>query len=102
MGPIYKISHIYAFCDSIYIEWDKTWPGTVTPMNVCYADEIPEREYEGLQEFKGPRKGSVEQPLILTKAKEGEDRGVRHVPVWKWLLEGRTDARARLPYPPSW
>lgn len=78
------------------------WPGTVTPMNVCYADDVPEREYEGLKEFKGPREGSVAQPLILTKAKEGEDRGVRHVPVWKWLLEGRADGRARLPYPPSW
>ena len=53
---------------------DRTEPIPVIP--VAYADEIPEMEYEGLQEFKGPRKGSVERPLILTKAKEGEDRGV--------------------------
>jgi predicted AAA+ superfamily ATPase len=78
------------------------WPGTITPMNVCYSDEIPRREYEGLGEFKGPKVGSVAKPIILTRTKEGEEDGVDHVPVWKWLQEGKADVRARLPYPPTW
>ncbi len=78
------------------------WPGTITPMNVCYSDEIPGREYEGLREFKGPKVGSVAKPIILTRTKEGEEDGVNHTPVWKWLQAGKADVRARLPYPPTW
>jgi len=40
---------------------------TLTALNVCYSDAIPEREYEGLKEFAGKFGEKVERLVILTK-----------------------------------
>jgi len=40
---------------------------TLTAMNVCYSDAIPDREYEGLKEFAGKSGEKIERLVILTK-----------------------------------
>ncbi len=63
-------------------------PGRLAPINVCYSDDVPVREYDGLESFAGHVPPPVEEPLLLTRSMGGDVNGVRHVPVWRWLLEG--------------
>jgi len=53
-------------------------------INVCYSDEINERELNGLLEFKKEFK-KVRNLLILTKDIEKKEKNVKFVPLWKWL-----------------
>ena len=62
---------------------------TLTAINVCYCDEIPEREYEGLKEFAGEFRGKVGRLLVLTKDYEADVGEIACVPLWKWLLDSR-------------
>jgi uncharacterized protein len=63
-------------------------PGkTLTAINVCYCDEIPNREYEGLKEFAGEFGRKVGRLLILTKDYEEKKGEIICIPLWKWLLE---------------
>ncbi|MBB5255233.1 hypothetical protein [Sulfurisphaera ohwakuensis] len=49
------------------------------------SDRIEEREIEGLLEAKNSLK--VDNSVILTWDYEGEVKGIRALPLWKWLLE---------------
>jgi uncharacterized protein len=60
---------------------------TLSAINVCYSDEIPDREYEGLKEFAKEFDGKVNSLLILTKDYEAKDGKITCIPLWKWLLE---------------
>jgi predicted AAA+ superfamily ATPase len=60
---------------------------TLTAINVCYSDAIPDREYEGLREFAGECKGKIHDLLVLTKDYEAKDGKIHCIPLWKWLLD---------------
>ncbi|MBI4439124.1 ATP-binding protein [Candidatus Woesearchaeota archaeon] len=53
-------------------------------INVSYSDEIDEREIKGLHEFK--KNFGINKLVLITKDIEAEERGVRLIPLWKWLL----------------
>jgi predicted AAA+ superfamily ATPase len=59
---------------------------TLTAINVCYSDEVPDREFEGLEEFSEKFGDPVHRLLILTKDYEAETGSVSCLPLWKWLL----------------
>jgi predicted AAA+ superfamily ATPase len=59
---------------------------TLSAINVCYTDEIPAREYEGLEEFAKTFPGAVRELVILTKDYEATNGDVTCIPLWKWLL----------------
>ncbi len=61
----------------------------LTGINVCYSDEIPAREYEGLEEFAKAFPGAVRELIVLTKDYEAAKGSVSCVPLWKWLLMRR-------------
>jgi predicted AAA+ superfamily ATPase len=67
--------------------------GPLRPVNVCYSDEVPEREYEGLAAFAGHVPPPVGGAVLMTRSKEGLERGVMHIPVWKWLLRDPSEGR---------
>jgi len=60
---------------------------TLSAINVCYSDKIPDREYEGLKEFAGEFGAKVKELLILTKDYEAKEGEIVCIPLWKWLLE---------------
>ena len=68
----------------------KSKDNTLTAINVCYSDEVPEREYEGLREFAKEFGGKASGLLILTKDYEARDGKITCVPLWKWLLENES------------
>lgn len=59
---------------------------TLIAINVHYSDEINERETKALLEFKNEFK-KTRRLIILTKDLEKKEKGVFHIPLWKWLLE---------------
>jgi hypothetical protein len=63
---------------------------TLTAINVCYSDTIPDREYEGLKEFAGEFVGKITGLLILTKDYEARDEKITCIPLWKWLLDSES------------
>lgn len=65
----------------------KATDNTLSAINICYCDEIPVREYEGLYEFEKEFNKTVRDLLILTKDYEGSEGNIICVPLWKWLLE---------------
>ena len=72
------------------VDFVTTSPDTMlTAINVCYCDEIPEREYEGLMEFAGEFRGKAGRLLVLTKDYEADVGEITCVPLWKWLLDSR-------------
>jgi predicted AAA+ superfamily ATPase len=62
-------------------------PGPWRPINVSYGPSIPEREVEGFEEVGRSIRGSVGEPLMLTRDRWETSGGVRHLPVWRWLLD---------------
>jgi predicted AAA+ superfamily ATPase len=62
-------------------------PGSLSPVNVCYSDDMPPREYSGLASFGRHVPRPRGEPLLLTRSKGGDAKGVRHLPLWRWLLE---------------
>ncbi len=54
-------------------------------INVSYAEEISERETKALIEFKQEFK-KVRDLVLITKETEKEEKGIKFVPLWKWLL----------------
>jgi predicted AAA+ superfamily ATPase len=60
---------------------------TLTAINVCYCDDIPDREFEGLKEFAQEFEGKVNRLVILTKDYEEQREKITCIPLWKWLLE---------------
>jgi predicted AAA+ superfamily ATPase len=61
-------------------------PGRLTPIGVCYADDIPPREAESLVAFRGHVPRPTGKPLLLTRSTAGLRDGIEHVPAWQWLL----------------
>ena len=62
-----------------------------TAINVCYSDKIPKREYASLESFRRHVRPPHGPPLLLTRSIDDTIRGVKHVPLHRWLLE--PDAR---------
>lgn len=59
---------------------------SLSAINVCYGDEIKEREIEGLNEFKKEFK-KTKDLILITKESEKKEKGIKFIPLWKWLLE---------------
>ncbi len=55
-------------------------------INVCYDDEIPLREYKGLNEFKKAFPEINCKLLILTKNINESNTDIIKKPVWEWIL----------------
>jgi predicted AAA+ superfamily ATPase len=66
----------------------KSADNSLTAINVCYSDAVPDREFEGLQEFAGSFGENVRDLLILTKDYEAKKGSIACIPLWKWLLKG--------------
>ena len=64
----------------------KNKDGSLTAVNVSYADDINERETDALLEFKHKFKKS-RRLFVITKEYEAKKRGIRFIPLWKWLLQ---------------
>jgi predicted AAA+ superfamily ATPase len=60
--------------------------GPLTPVNVSYGDTIPQREVEGLEEFRSYSRARVADRLLLTKDTWEGGGDVQKLPVWRWLL----------------
>ncbi len=61
---------------------------TLSAVNVCYTDEIPERELKGLNEFQEKFTGKTNKRIIITKDLEKNEDGILFIPLYKWLLDG--------------
>ena len=64
----------------------KSADNTLVAINVCYTDDIPDREVESLHEFEKEFGNNVKGRIILTKDREEERDGIVSIPLWKWLL----------------
>jgi predicted AAA+ superfamily ATPase len=61
-------------------------------INVCYNNEIPEREINSINEFiEKHNESKINNKIIITKDLEKEykidGKIIRYIPLWKWLLE---------------
>lgn len=65
----------------------KTTDNNLIAINVCYTDDIPDREVDSLHEFKKEFGKKVKDRLILTKDLEKEWDGIACIPLWKWLIQ---------------
>lgn len=57
----------------------------LSAINVSYTDSPHKREIEGLMEFKEKHKDA--NLILITKELEQTEKGIKYVPLWKWLLE---------------
>ena len=64
----------------------KSADNTLTAINVCYTDDIPDREVASLQEFEKEFGKTVKDRIILTKDLEEKRDGISYIPLWKWLI----------------
>ena len=66
----------------------KNKDNSVDLVNVCYNDEIPDREINSINEFieKHP-KTKINNKIIITKDLEKNEKAIKYIPLWKWLLE---------------
>ena len=64
----------------------KTTDQSLIAINVCYDNDIDEREIKGLLEFKKEFK-KVKELILITKDLEKEEKDIKFIPLWKWLLE---------------
>ena len=64
----------------------KSADNTLIAINVCYTDDIPDREGESLHEFEKEFGNNVRGRIILTKDREDERDGIAYIPLWKWLI----------------
>lgn len=64
---------------------------TLSAINVCYSDDIPEREIKGLNEFENAFKGKIKARIVITKDVEKQEDGILFIPLYKWLLAGSGD-----------
>ncbi|MEA3329804.1 MAG: ATP-binding protein [Nanoarchaeota archaeon] len=58
---------------------------SLSAINVSYTNEINEREFKGLVKFKNEFK-KCKELIILTKDLEKKEKGIKFIPLWKWLL----------------
>lgn len=64
----------------------KEHDASLIAINVCYEDKFNEREIQGLLDFKKEFGQRVADLVILTKNFEKQEKGVKYLPLWKWLL----------------
>jgi predicted AAA+ superfamily ATPase len=64
---------------------------TLTAINVTCTNEINEREIKIFQEFRNKFKSKIKSTIILTEDLEQYKDGVKYIPLWKWLLEVKTE-----------
>ena len=64
----------------------KNKDNSLTAVNVCFANEIPERETKSLLEFKKKFK-KTNKLIIVTKDIEKHEQGIIFIPLWKYLLD---------------
>jgi predicted AAA+ superfamily ATPase len=57
----------------------------LTALNISYTDDVDERELTSLLEFKKNFK-KTEEIIIITKNIEKKEKGIKFIPLWKWLL----------------
>lgn len=58
---------------------------SLTAVNVSYTNDINKRETDALIEFKkGFRK--TKDLIMITKDLEKKEKGIKFIPLWKWLL----------------
>lgn len=57
----------------------------ISVINVSYTNEIKEREIKGIEKIRKEIK-NIKSSYILTKNIEKEERGIKFIPLWKWLL----------------
>ncbi|MEW6328964.1 MAG: ATP-binding protein [Candidatus Micrarchaeota archaeon] len=57
----------------------------LTAINTTYTDKIPEREKEGLLEFK-EKYGDAKLVIITKELEQTDVDGIDYIPLWKWLL----------------
>ncbi len=63
-----------------------TPPGPYRPVNVCFGDDVPDREYEGLEDIGRTVRRGLGEPLLLTRTEHGRRGGIRSLPAWAWLM----------------
>ncbi len=61
---------------------------TLSAINVCYSDEIPERETKSLREFSDEFADKAGKKVIVTASVEKEEDGIVYIPLYRWLLGG--------------
>ncbi|MDP2947556.1 MAG: ATP-binding protein [Nanoarchaeota archaeon] len=64
----------------------KNRDNSLTAINVSYTDEIDKRETISLLEFKSEFK-KTKDLILLTKNTEKKEKGIKFIPLWKWLLD---------------
>jgi uncharacterized protein len=66
----------------------KNRDNSVDLINVCYADNVPKREIDSINEFiKKYPKIKINKKTILTKDLGNKEKGIEYIPLWEWLLE---------------
>ncbi len=70
----------------------KNKDNSVDLINVCYNNEIPEREVNSINEFIVKHLNTkINNKIIITKDLEKEEkideRIIKYIPLWKWLIE---------------
>lgn len=70
----------------------KNKDNSIDLINVCYDNEIPEREVKSINEFiEKHSKAKINNKIIITKDLEKketiENKTIKYIPLWKWLLE---------------
>ena len=64
----------------------KNKDNSLTAINVSYTNEINERESKALLEFK-KQFDKTKELIILTRDLEKKEKGIKFIPLWRWLLE---------------
>ncbi|MFH1638335.1 MAG: ATP-binding protein [Candidatus Woesearchaeota archaeon] len=64
----------------------KNRDNSLTAINVSYTNNINQREIESLLEFKSVF-GKTKELILLTKDLEKQEKGIKFIPLWKWLLK---------------
>lgn len=59
--------------------------GSLLAINVCYSDEIPERETESLAGFEAKFRKNQPALLLLTRNTRKKIGSIKAVPLWQWL-----------------
>ncbi|MDP2947291.1 MAG: ATP-binding protein [Nanoarchaeota archaeon] len=82
-------SEIYYWENSKHHEVDfiiKEKNNFLSAINVCFSDDIDNREIRSLLEFK-EQFSKAGELIILTQNLEKKEKGIKFIPLWKWLLE---------------
>ncbi|MBS3112381.1 ATP-binding protein [Candidatus Woesearchaeota archaeon] len=79
--------NIYYWKDSQEVDFIiKNKDNTLQAINVIFSNEIHEREVEGLLKFK-KQFSKTKELILLTKDLEKQEKEIKFIPLWKWLLE---------------